>query len=374
VRARRGRTGLAVGLALALAVSAAAVVQGERRWAAGLADERAARQELQRELAAARSRLDAVAGELAATAALLRARAAGPEAGAREVRETEGELERVLSRRAAGVALIQATVGYADAEGRPFRYRAVPDGSPEAGLVGSPAIAVDGEGPPVRTTFLGSGFLVGEDGTLMTSRHVVRPWEADENADLLQTPGVQPRLTELRAFFPGRPGPVALTEGRASETADIMLLRAALPRGAAPVLPLARAPTVPGRPVLVLGYPGGLERLLARVEPETLRTLVAPDIREIADDTVDIGRLLVELARRGLIRPHASWGHVVEVRPHLVTYDARIAIGASGGPILDTAGRVVGVSHAVLSTFDAVAFGIPIRHGLGLLRGRPLPP
>jgi S1-C subfamily serine protease len=378
VRSRRDRAGLAVGLALALAgtlaVSAAAVVQGQRHWAARLASERVARQELERGLAATRARLDALAGELATTAALLRARAAGPAAAAPRVREAAGDVERVLARRAAGVALVQATVGYVDGEGRPFRYRVVPNGAAERELLGSPAVGVDDEGPPVTTTFLGSGFLVDEDGTLMTSRHVVRPWEGADEAELLQAPGMRPHVTELRAFFPGRPEPVALTEGRASEAADVMLLRAALPPGAVPALPLERAPAVPGRPVVVLGYPGGLERLLARVEPETLRTLVEPDVREIADETVDVGRLLVELARRRVIRPHASWGHVVEVRPHLITYDARIAIGASGGPILDAAGRVVGVSHAVLSTFDGVAFAIPIRHGVGLLRGRPLPP
>jgi hypothetical protein len=192
--------------------------------------------------------------------------------------------------------------------------------------------------------------------------------------DALSELGVEPRLAALRAFFPGLTEPVPLTQGRASASADLLLLTAALPSGAVPVLPLDAAPTMPGRPVIVLGYPAGLELLLARIEPKILRTLVPDGVEDIADDTVDVPRLLAELARRRLIRPHASWGHVVEVRPHLITYDARTTIGASGSPILSAAGRVVGVNQAVLLDFDGVAFGVPIGHGLALLRGRPLQP
>ena len=97
------------------------------------------------------------------------------------------------------------------------------------------------------------------------------------------------------------------------------------------------------------------------------------DVAEIADDTVDVPRLLSELARRRLIRPHASWGRLAEARPHVLTYDARTAMGGSGGPIFGDAGRVLGVTHAVLPDVDGIAFGVPAHHGLALLRGRPVP-
>jgi S1-C subfamily serine protease len=379
VSSRRALISLGVLLALllagGLAASAIALHRGQQESAARLADERAARDDLGRRLAATDVRLDALRGELSGTAAVLREREARLEALARRMGGVEQWIqagERLLPAYAAGVALIEATVRYEDAAGRPLRYRDVEARRPWRGALGPPPIGVDGEGGVVTTTFLGTGFLAGRDGTLLTNRHVVRPWESEDEMDALRELGVEPRLAALRAFFPGLTEPVLLTQGRASDSADLLRLTATLPSGAVPVLPLDAAPTRPGRPVVVLGYPAGVELLLARIEPGILRTLVPDGVEDIADDTVDVPRLLAELARRRLIRPHASWGHVVEVRPHLITYDARTTIGASGGPILSAAGRVVGVNQAVLLGFDGVAFGVPIRHGLALLRGRSL--
>jgi S1-C subfamily serine protease len=351
--------------------------RGQRDSVACLAEERTAREELRRAVAATNARLDAVQGELASTATVLRGREARLGALARRLSGLERGVqagERLLQGIAAGVALIQATVRYEDAAGRPLRYRGAETRRPWRGVLGPPPVGVEGDGAVVTTTFLGTGFLVGRDGTVLTSRHVVRPWETEDDAAVLEELGVVPRLADVRAFFPGLVEPVSLRPGHASDTADVMVLTAAVPPGTVPILPLDETPPVPGRPVIVIGYPGGLELLLARVEPAVLRTLIDPDVPDIADDTVDVPGLLAELARRRLIRPHASWGHVVDVRPHLLTYDARTAIGASGAPILDTAGRVIGVNQAVLPDFVGVAFGVPIRHGRALLRDRPLPP
>jgi S1-C subfamily serine protease len=376
VSGRRALGRLAILLALllagALVASAVALYHGQREWSARLADARAAREDLGRRLTATDVRLGALRGELAGAAAALREREARLEVLARRMESVEKRIdagERLLPAAAGGVALIAATLRYEDAAGRPLRYRGVEARRPWRGVLGPPPIGVDGEGNVVTTTFLGTGFLVRRDGTILTSRHVVRPLETENEMDALRELGVEPRLVTLRAFFPGLVEPIPLIQVGASDAADLMLLSAVLPPGAVPVLPLDTGATMPGREVIVLGYPGGLELLLARVEPRILRTLVPDGVQDIADDTVDVPRLLAELARRRLIRPHASWGHVVEVQPHRITYDGRTMIGASGGPILSSAGRVVGVQQAVLLDADGVAFGIPIRHGLALLQG-----
>ena len=134
---------------------------------------------------------------------------------------------------------------------------------------------------------------------------VVEVFERDRDLALLRVPRI--RLHDhLRARRAGEP-----------------LLEAKLAPGTVPVLPLEPAAAVPGRAVMFLGYPAGLDLLLARVPPAVVQDLLPEDVTEIADDTVDMSRLLGELARRRLIRPHASWGRLAEVRPHVLTHDAR---------------------------------------------------
>jgi S1-C subfamily serine protease len=378
MRPSRLLVGLAAALALLLAgvltVSAVALYRAGREPGPRAADELAAREELTHALARADARLAAVRDELASTAALLREREARLTSLAGRVAEVERESragERLLHAYAGGVALIQATLRYEDRAGRPLRHRGA-ERRPWRGALGPSPVGVDGNGPIVTATLVGTGFLVDARGTVLTSRHVVRPWESEDELEALRELAVEPRLAQLRAFFPGLSDPVPLRDGRASETADLVRLTATLPPGAVPVLPLDEGVAAPGRPVIVLGYPAGLELLLARVDPAVLRSLIPDDVEDITDDTVDVPRLLTELARRRLIRPYASWGHVVDTRAHLLTYDARTAVGASGGPVLSVAGRVIAVNQAVLRDFDAAAFGVPIRHGLGLLRGRPV--
>jgi hypothetical protein len=176
VSSRRALIRLAGLLALllvgGLVASAIASYRGQQESAARLADERTARDEFGRRLAATDVRLDALRREFAGTAAVLREREARLEALARRMRGVERQIqagERLLPAYAAGVALIEATVHYEDAAGRPLRYRGVAARRPWRGVLGPPPMDVDGEGGVVTTTFLGTGFLVGRDGTVLTT-------------------------------------------------------------------------------------------------------------------------------------------------------------------------------------------------------------
>jgi S1-C subfamily serine protease len=335
-----------------------------------LQGEQVLREDLERRISDSRRLIEGSRAELADLVTTLRLerqrQAAQLETVERQLRtlEAEGRAgERIIRTYAGGVALLQGAVEFQDASGRPLRYLAADEkGRPRRDPLGRTPVSVEGKGPVVRTVFLGTGFLVSRTGAMLTSRHVVEPWKGDEETAGILNLGVQPRVVQVRAFFPDFPDPLPVVVRKSSDQADVTLLKADLQARALPVLSLDRAgeEAVPGRPVLLLGYPAAVDLLLARVEPSTLRSLVA-------EDTVDIVALLERLGSRKLIRPYVTWGHLADVRPHEIAYDAQSTLGGSGGPILTLSGRVIGVNYAVARAFAGASFGVPIRFGLALL-------
>ncbi|MBI2080268.1 MAG: hypothetical protein HYT86_00825, partial [candidate division NC10 bacterium] len=118
----------------------------------------------------------------------------------------------------------------------------------------------------------------------------------------------------------------------------------------------------PGRSILVLGYPTGLEAILAKAPPAVVDQLMALELR-------DLVQVVEALAARRLIRPAATRGFLGDVLPHEITFDAQTTIGGSGGPVVALTGRVVGISYAVLRQFGGSNFAIPTRLALPLLQG-----
>jgi serine protease Do len=137
-------------------------------------------------------------------------------------------------------------------------------------------------------------------------------------------------------------------------------------RARLPVLELDRTgrEAIAGRSVILLGYPAGIEALLAKADPAAARELLAAEIP-------DVYRLAEVMAARGLVRPAATQGHLGDVQPHQLTYDAQTAVGGSGGPLIDTSGHVIGINQAVLRHFSGSNFGVPIHYAVELLRRIP---
>jgi S1-C subfamily serine protease len=80
-----------------------------------------------------------------------------------------------------------------------------------------------------------------------------------------------------------------------------------------------------------------------------------------------VGQILDELARRSLIRPLITQGHIGDVLPDKIVFDAQTTSGGSGGPLFNQQGKVIGVTYAVLKGFGGSNFGIPIRLSQPLL-------
>ena len=82
---------------------------------------------------------------------------------------------------------------------------------------------------------------------------------------------------------------------RASVRADVALLRCLIAK-ALPPLELAETAPTPGDEVIVLGYPAGMQALVARAGPSVAEEL-------LAQGAVDFWALASGLSQRGLIAP-----------------------------------------------------------------------
>jgi S1-C subfamily serine protease len=264
--------------------------------------------------------------------------------------------ERIIRAYGNGVCLIQGTYGFADAAGRPLRKASEDEDSD-----GPPA--VNGKGAPYTVDYYGTGFLVEPSGLVLTNRHVAEPWWNDASAQALQSQGFQPRFVRFRAFFPQQEGALALTAERISETADLALLRVAIGGRRIPVLPLEkeRSRAVPGQPVVVVGYPTGLEAILAKAESGVVEAI-------LESHGTDSDRVTDALSMKGLIRPSTTQGHIGDITASDIVFDAPSAQGGSGGPVFNKHGQVIAVEYAVLPKFGGTSFGVPIAYALELLR------
>ena len=284
--------------------------------------------------------------------------------GRLEALETErAAAERIIREYGKGVCLIQGSYAFYDAAERPLRYRVDAAGRAVQADDGSFDLDVGGVGGVHTTLYFGTGFLADRRGLVLTNRHVGEPWWKDGSAQALIDRGFRPRMLTFRAFFPQEPAPLSLSVERVSEAADLALLRVPARKRTIPVLPIdvSRRAAVPGRPVVLVGYPTGLEAILAKAD--------AAVVRQILESTgTNPERVTEALSRKGLIRPSTTQGHIGDVTRTDIVFDAPTTEGGSGGPVFNKEGSVIAVEYAVLQRFGGNAFGVPMRYAVELLR------
>jgi S1-C subfamily serine protease len=344
--------------------------QKREAFAARVAGERARQEQERTELSA---RLDELRQREEALYAQLRA-AATAETGAlrSELEATRARLQTLESDRAAGerivreygpgVCLVQGAYIFRDREGRPLRYRLDESGNLLKDADDNPALDPEGQGSVHEVEYVGTGFLVDRRGLVLTNRHIAEPWWNDDFVRSLAERGYAPQQTTLRAFFPRERRPFALSLLSHAQQADVSLLSLEPGGARLPALPLDRSGrgAVTGQPVVLVGFPAGIEAMLAKIDAEVAREIVT-------GAGMSTGRISEALAARGLVRPSTTQGHIADITETDVVFDAPTTQGGSGGPLLNRNGQVIGVAYAVLSRFGGNSFAVPVRRALPLV-------
>jgi DNA-binding response OmpR family regulator/S1-C subfamily serine protease len=272
--------------------------------------------------------------------------------------------EGIIGANEPSVCLLYVAVAFREKEsGLRLRYAGIdPQGEPIGDSDGKPVLTLDGHGPEVRLDVFGTGFLADSSGKVITNRHVAQPWWKDEEMDSLINQGFQPEIVRIRAYFPGDSRAFHAEIEKISDDTDLASIRVDLQGLVRPSLAVDRDKNAAksGESIVLIGYATGLAGILARADEESAQQIMAKS-------DGDVSAVLDELARRNLIRPIVTQGHVGDVLTDKIVFDAQTTSGGSGGPLLDADGKVIGITYAVLSGFGGSNFGIPARFTAPLL-------
>lgn len=272
--------------------------------------------------------------------------------------------QNISERYSHGVCLIVGSYSFVErGTGRHLRYESADkENDNPVDQHGNLLVSVNGAGPAVQIEWTGTGFVV-EEGVIVTNKHVVQPTAGDPLAQIIIRQGsAQPRLDTLLAFFPSIKTPFELKVERVSDRYDLALCTFAQGNAALPVLPVSGEDikSIIGEPVVLLGYPTGVDGLLQRIDESERKAIMSEHGRSAED-------VAMGLAEKALVRPLTTTGVISDALPGRVVHSAHTTEGGSGGPLFDREGRVIAVNHAVLTAIDGSQsfggsnFGVPIK-------------
>jgi S1-C subfamily serine protease len=180
---------------------------------------------------------------------------------------------------------------------------------------------------------MGTGFAIRSDGILITNRHVVLGPEGNR----------QPRQLAVRFTHSDQTWPATFLG--ASPDRDVAAIRVERIRGAVPALPVPEgAPAVaPGDPVATIGFPFGTDLPMG----------TAPE--------------------GNIVRATLTAGLISKVLPNDLQIDGFGAQGASGSPVFDRRGNLIGVLYAGQpGTNGRIVYVVPVSSVTSLLQALEL--
>jgi S1-C subfamily serine protease len=279
--------------------------------------------------------------------------------------ENEGKIaETVVHSYGPSVCLLHVVVEFLDKEsGRPIQVAVDGLGKPQVDEQGNVQLDAGGAGPHLQIDVFGTGFLVRRDGRIVTNHHVAEPWWKNDELKELLDRGAAAYVLSYRAYFPGSAEGISAKLDRISSQADVATLKLespAPPHATLLELDERSNATVTGDPVVLIGYPTGIEGILARAGSDVAH--------KIADNTQNVNHIVAQLASQQLIRPTTTQGHIGDVLQDKIVYDAATTSGGSGGPLFNRSGKVIGVNFAVLKGFGGSNLAVPVRFANELLK------
>jgi S1-C subfamily serine protease/DNA-binding NarL/FixJ family response regulator len=279
--------------------------------------------------------------------------------------ENEGRVaETIVHKFGPSVCLLHVVVEFRDKDsGQLIRISSDATGNALVDDKGMVSLETEGTGPPLQVDAFGTGFLVAHDGRLLTNHHVAEPWWGDEELKQLLDRGATPFAASYTAYFPGTSQGVAAKLDRISPDADLATLRLqspAPPHSALLELDNRSEASVSGDPVVLIGYPTGIEGILARAGSDVTK--------KVAENAHEVTQVVSQLAAQHLIRPTTTQGHIGDILKDKIVYDAATTSGGSGGPLFNRDGKVIGVNFAILNGFGGSNLAVPVRYADKLVK------
>jgi S1-C subfamily serine protease len=279
--------------------------------------------------------------------------------------ENEGRIaETIVHTYGPSVCLLHVVVEFRDKDsGKLIRILMNATGKPLVDSKGMVSLEIDGTGPPLQEDFFGTGFLVGRDGRLLTNHHVVEPWWGDEELKQIVERGTTAFAASYTAYFPGSSEGIAAQVDQISLQADLATLKLqtpAPPHTALLELDSRSEASVTGDPVVLIGYPTGIDGILARAGTDVTR--------KVAENAHEVSQIVSQLSEQHLIRPTTTQGHIGDVLKDKIVYDAATTSGGSGGPLFNRNGKVIGVNFAILNDFGGSNLAVPVRYANELVK------
>ena len=279
--------------------------------------------------------------------------------------ENEGRVAATIVRTyGPSVCLLHVVVEFRDKDsGKVIRISADATGKPLVDDKGMVSLETEGTGPPLQLDVFGTGFLVAGDGRLLTNHHVAEPWWGNEEWKQLLDKGAVAFASSYTAYFPASSQGIPAKVERISAQADLATLKLqtqAPPHTALLELDDRSEASVTGDPVILIGYPTGIEGILARAGSDVTG--------KVAENAHGVTQIVSQLAAQHLIRPTTTQGHIGDVLKDKIVYDAATTSGGSGGPLFNRDGKVIGVNFAILSDFGGSNLAVPVRYAAELVK------